>query len=311
MKTHDRSNARPSSNRAPAAHGSEQSAAQRAWSGTRDPIDADGWETAQRLKIQQLFGSAVQRQAAGGSAGGVVQRATYEDLVREALTRSMVPWGGVSKTDWVQWIWHCWKDEMAPWTPKQLSAMLDDITPGMTPTAKPAAKPATKPAAASAPVKQDPVFEPKLPVEETESDEEFPALPSTKKEPKGATAPKTNEELAQDLLASFNFKSGPSVSSSSPPVDRYAGLSPKLTKLVKRIEAWDTNSMDGCSAQLSSTEQSTLQAWVESIQTQGGKQKYVVNIGPGTGKYDTENQFKVSGFGNVGGKAPTYHITLT
>ena len=305
MKTPDRSSSRlPSSNRTPAAHGAEESTALQARPGRRDAIDAGAWETAQRLQIQHLFGNAVQCKVPRGSAGGVVQRATLDDLKREAGSRSMAPWGGVSKEDWVEWIWHCWEAEMAPWTAEELSEMLDHITPGMAPSAKPAA--------AAPPVKQEPVSKPKLSVEEAGASEDYPALPSAKKEPKGAApAPKTKEQLEQELLASFNFKSGPSASSSSPPVDRYAGLGPKLAKLAQSIEAWSASGMDGCSAQLSSGEQSTLKAWVESIETKGGNQKYVVNIGPGTGEdYADKIQFKVSGFGNVGGKAPTYHITL-
>ena len=105
---------------------------------------------------------------------------------------------------------------------------------------------------------------------------------------------------------------GPSgyVAKAEPVVDPYAGLSVKLRGLAVLISGWKKNSMDGTSASLSPTEQAQLQTWVESRETPSGKQKYVVNIGPGTGTYTGTQQFKVSGFGNVGGKAPTFHITL-
>lgn len=301
MKTADRKSNEPS-NRMPAA---EESAAQRATRPARD-ADASPHETAQRQRIQDMFGGAVQRVESVNSGAGVVQRATREDLERAAAGRDMTPWGGVSRKDWIQWLWFCWKDEMASWTVEELEEMLDHITPGLTPVAKPAALPA----AATPPVKKEPAAKPKLAVDEAGPAEAFPAL-SPAKEPKDATpAPKSKKDLEQEVLASFHYKSGPSASSSAPPVDRYAGLNANLTKLAKKIEAWDTSSMDGCNATLSSGEQQTLKAWVESIETKGHNQKYVVNIGPGTGDYAGKQQFKVSGFGNVGGKAPTYHITL-
>ena len=51
-----------------------------------------------------------------------------------------------------------------------------------------------------------------------------------------------------------------------------------------------------------------LRNWVgKAGATKCGLQKWVVNVGPGTGTFSLNNQFKVTGFGTVAGtnKAPT------
>lgn len=95
-----------------------------------------------------------------------------------------------------------------------------------------------------------------------------------------------------------------------PVVDPFAGLSSKVRPLAVAISQWNQSAMDGTSAKLSLTEQSELETWVTSQTTKGGKQKYIVNIGEGTGAYSDTWQFKVSGFASLGVKAATYHITL-
>ena len=137
-----------------------------------------------------------------------------------------------------------------------------------------------------------------------------PALPSSipaSSVPDPGTGP-TRKEKSKTTT----YTLGPSAYVAKPTlvVDPYAGLPVKLRGLAVQITAWKTNSMVGTAETLSASERDTLQAWVESRRTASGKQKYVVNIGPGTGLYTGETQFKVSGFGSVGGKAPTFHITL-
>ena len=168
-------------------------------------------------------------------------------------------------------------------------------------SAKAARKIVLPPTPASPPPGQSPVVstpKPVIPVPSSAPGLSVP-VPST------GPAPKIKPQVT-------TFTLGPTghVAKPAPVIDPYAGLSPKVRGLAVQIAAWKTNSMAGTAEALNPTEQAALQAWVESRQTASGKQKYVVNIGPGTGVHSNETQFKVSGFGNVGGKAPTFHITL-
>ena len=97
-------------------------------------------------------------------------------------------------------------------------------------------------------------------------------------------------------------------------VDPYAGLNPRAKVHAQHLLT------HGLGGQMSGTTDWTLtqsdvndlRNWVVSQTTTGGNQKWVVNVGPGTGLHSHRNQFKVSGFGVVSGstKAPTYHITI-
>jgi hypothetical protein len=97
-------------------------------------------------------------------------------------------------------------------------------------------------------------------------------------------------------------------------IDPYAGLNPRAKVHAQHLLT------HGLGGQMSGTTDWTLtqsdvndlRNWVVSQTTTGGNQKWVVNVGPGTGQHSHRNQFKVSGFGVVSGstKAPTYHITI-
>jgi hypothetical protein len=122
-----------------------------------------------------------------------------------------------------------------------------------------------------------------------------------------AAAPPAAAAGSALVLSMFNFAPPP-----PPPaaVDPYAGLSARVRPLAQAISGWNQQAMAGTTVALSAAEQAELRTWVEGRRTAGGQQKYVVNVGPGTGQYAGKTQFKVTGFASLGAKAATYHITL-
>jgi Holliday junction resolvase len=90
------------------------------------------------------------------------------------------------------------------------------------------------------------------------------------------------------------------------PVDSLAGIKVKIL-------AWDRKSHAGSRAALTEEEINELTQWAEQVTSRSGKSTaFNVIRGEGTGDYVARDQVKIiSIHGNaVGGKQPTYHITL-
>lgn len=97
-------------------------------------------------------------------------------------------------------------------------------------------------------------------------------------------------------------------------VDPYAGLNTRTKPHAQRLLTTGLGgTMTGATdMSLNQGDINELRNWVEKQETNSGLQKWVVNVGPGTGTFSLNNQFKVTGFGTVVGtnKAPTYHVTI-
>jgi hypothetical protein len=101
-----------------------------------------------------------------------------------------------------------------------------------------------------------------------------------------------------------------------PAIDPYVGLSAnaKVHALALRTHGVGTI-MSGPLTKDTSLTQSDLDQlrnWVEAQKTTGGQQKWVTNVGWGSGAYSTRWQFKVTGFGttSTSTSAPTWHLWI-
>lgn len=65
-------------------------------------------------------------------------------------------------------------------------------------------------------------------------------------------------------------------------------------------------------SELTQSDLNDLRSWAEAQKTPSGLQKWVTNVGSGTGAYSDRWQFKVTGFGttSTSTSAPTWHLWI-
>lgn len=140
--------------------------------------------------------------------------------------------------------------------------------------------------------------------------EELAVVPLVVAKPvKKAKAPKPAKEVIDIPIA-------PYIPPPAPVVDHYAGLSARARVHAVSLKTNGvSNIMSGPLAKdttLTQTDLNQLRDWVEAQKTKSGLQKWVTNVGAGTGAYTGRWQFKVTGFGTTATStsAPTWHLWI-
>lgn len=136
-----------------------------------------------------------------------------------------------------------------------------------------------------------------------------PETPTVSSPVKKTVTPKPAKEVI--IIASAPYVPPP-----APVVDPYVGLSARAkVHAVSLRTNGVSNIMSGPLTKdttLTQTDLNQLRDWVEAQKTPSGLQKWVTNVGQGTGLYSSRWQFKVTGFGTTATStsAPTWHLWI-